>query len=368
MKKNKKILITIASLFGGGAERVVSVWASQLAEIYDVSVLLYGRSEKEYPISDKVKIYTVASKYNEYKKFSYFKRFSRMRRIIKDISPDIMINFLPRMQIWAMMASFGMKIFRIETVRNNPWELCRSSRIEHWLWMMCYKRANAVILQTQEQGEYFSKKIRRKCIVIPNPIDKQYVDSNKNYSGEKIKKFVAAGRLTPQKNYPLMVRAFASAYKRNSGITLSIYGSEDDDKTEYTNYLNSLIRELRMEGIIRLMGRTKQMRQVLLENDAFIMSSNFEGMPNSLIEAMAVGLICISTNCKTGPKDLIDDKINGFLVEVGNEDAFADAICQVADLEPDQIENISKAARQKILSLCSDENSINRLIDMISRL
>lgn len=368
MEQKKKILFAITTLFGGGAERVVSLWASQLAERYDVSLLLYGRSGKEYPISDKVKIYTVASTYNEYKNYNHFKRLIRMRKIIKKISPDIMINFLPRMQIWMLIASYGMKIYRIETVRNSPWHLCRSSRIEHWLWMKSYKRADMVILQTQEQGEYFSQKIQNKCIVIPNSIDKQFMEIYKKYSDKKIKKFIASGRLSPQKNYPLMIRAFAKAYEKNPSITLSIYGKANEHKAQYENYLNNLIKELNMEGTIRLMGRTDQMRQVLLDSDAFIMSSDFEGMPNALMEAMAIGLVCISTNCKTGPKDLIDNKINGFLVDVGNEDALSDAICEVADLLPDQIENISKAARQKIMSLCSEENTINKLIDMISNI
>ena len=153
----KKVMLTITGLGGGGAERVVTVWARQLREAgYDVSIMTYGRKENEYPIDPAVPVFTVARNRDEYLRLSYFARLKRMRSVLKREKPDVLINFLPRMQIWMMLASFGMKIRRIETVRISPWKLSGSA-VEIFLWKMCMSRASAVLLQTKEQGEFFNR-------------------------------------------------------------------------------------------------------------------------------------------------------------------------------------------------------------------
>lgn len=359
----KKILVAIGRLAGGGAERVVSVWTNQLVEKgYDVSLLLYGRSENEYPLNEEVQVYTVAKTYKEYQALGYFQRLRRMRKAVKEIKPDVVINFLPRMQIWMMIACFGLKMKRIETVRVSPWEICKSNKIERLLWKKCFSRANAIVIQTQEQAEYFNQKIQKKCVVIPNPIAQQYKDNPKTEYSEQITRFVAAGRITPQKNYPLMIKAFQKVCEKNGDITLSIYGSGDE---EYTQKMQSLVDETGLSSRIQLMGRTTDMPSILRSADAFLMTSDFEGMPNALAEAMATGLVCISTNCRTGPRDLIDDEKSGYLVQVGNEEELVKAIEKATTLTQKEAMEIGKSAREKVLELCGEENSLKKLIDLI---
>ena len=359
----KKVMITVTTLFGGGAERVVSVWANQLTDYgYDVSLLLYGRSEKEYPISNRVKIYTVADNYTEYKKLGYFKRLRKMRLLIKEAAPDVLINFLPRMQIWVMFATFGMKLSKIETVRVSPWEVCKNSKIEKMLWKTCFSKAKAIIVQTAEQADFFSSKVQKKCVVIPNPISSQYRDNPKLCYADKVTKFVAAGRITEQKNYPLMIEAFNVAKKDCPQITLSIYGTGEES---YISKMQHLIDERGLSDSVKLMGRTTDMLSVLQNADAFLMTSDFEGMPNALAEAMVIGLPCISTNCRTGPKDMIEDQKNGYLTQVGDVDSVADAIMKVAFLNQEKTKQMGIMAREKILEMCSEENSLNKLIKMI---
>ena len=97
------------------------------------------------------------------------------------------------------------------------------------------------------------------------------------------------------------------------------------------------------------------------------MSSDYEGMPNALAEAMATGLVCISTDCRTGPRDLIKDGENGFLVPVGNVEAMTDSIKRVASLDADAIERIGREARLYVTDLCGRENSLNKLIEAIEK-
>ncbi len=359
----KKVLFAISCLTGGGAERVVSVWASQLAEAgYSVSLLLFGRTENEYPLSEKVTVYTVAADYKEYKTLRFPQRLKIMRRILKEFSPDVIISFLPHMQIWMMAASAGMKLRRIETVRISPWESCTDSRIVHSLWMLCYRRADRTILQTAEQGEYFSQKIREKSVVIPNPISPQYRDNPKPYYADSVRHFVAAGRIAEQKNYPVMIEAFRIAHQKRPDLRLSIYGTGNES---YMEQMQQMIDEHGLTSAVTMHGRTTDMLSVLHQADAFLMTSDFEGMPNALAEAMAVGLPCISTNCRTGPRDLIDPGENGFLVPVGDAEQIAGAILQLAGTDSVRAEEIGRKARKKVLKLCSETNSLNRLIALL---
>ncbi len=361
----KNVLITITTMFGGGAERVVSVWSDKLiSKGYDVSLLLYGREENEYPINDKVKVYSVAKTYVEYKKLGYFTRLKKMRKLVKKISPDVIINFLPRMQIWMMMATFGTMVPKIETVRVSPWQVCKNRKSEKYLWKRCFRKSKAIIVQTAEQAEYFNKKQKKKCIVISNPIDEKYHMCFKTEYPSKIKNFVAAGRITQQKNYPLMIKAFAKACENNEYINLSIYGVGDE---VYTKNIQDLIDEYKMTDRIKLMGRTNNMSAVLRHADAFIMTSDYEGMPNALLEAMATGLVCISTDCRTGPKDMIDNEKNGFLAKVGDVEDVAEKISKTLKLDCNDAATMGKAAREKIFVTCSEQQSLQKLIDTIEK-
>lgn len=363
MGETKKVMIAISSLTGGGAERVVSIWASQLAECgYDVSLLLYGREKNEYPIHENIKVSTIADNYKDYKNLGYFARLRRMRKIVKKVNPDVVINFLPRIQIWMMMATFGMRITKVETVRISLKEALEGKRALKFLLDRCYNRAKKIIVQTDEQMEYFKKRNQKKCVVIPNPFFGRYNEVYKTKYSDKITNFIAAGRITEQKNYPLMIESFSKALKTNENLTLSIYGKGDED---YVSKIQKLIEQTGYSDKIKLMGRTSDLPNKLIDADAFIMTSDYEGMPNALLEAMATGLPCVSTDCPTGPKDLIDDGINGFLVKVGDTDSVSSAIEKVAKLDKEQVVNIGKSAREKILDLCSEENSLKKLIDVI---
>ncbi len=367
MQKNKevmgkKVLFIISFLRGGGAERVVSIWASQLAvNGFDVSILVNARSNEEYPVHEKVKIYSLANNEKEFFCLGKVKRLSVMRKWVKNIAPDVVIPFLERTQIWTMFATIGIKLYKVETVRNSPWRT-EIGKILKIFWKKCFKRADKVILQTPEQGEYFSKKVQKKCVVIPNPLAKQYLgEINRDYS-DRITKFIAAGRLNDQKNYPLMIKGFAEVAKENKEITLDIFGAGEKD---YIAKLQSLIDSLEMTDRIILRGRTPNLIDEYKKAHAYLMTSDFEGMPNALAEAMATKLICISSNCKTGTKDLIDDNINGFLFNVGKKEEFSALIKKVVDMDKETAKEIGEKAREKVLKFLSKENSLRKLIDLI---
>jgi len=359
----KKVMLAIGSLGGGGAERVVSVWANKLCDKgYDVTVLAYGHVENEYKFCEKVSVCTVVEYHEDIKHLNYITRLKKMRAILKMKAPDVLISFLPQVQIWMMLASWGMRLRRVETVRNNPWMVAPKNTIVRILWKMCFKRADSIIIQTREQAEFFGKKEREKSVLIPNPISEQFRANVKETYSDKVRRFIAVGRIATQKNYPLMLEAFSLAMEKDPEIELSIYGAGEDG---YVENIERQIKERGLENNVRLMGRTQEMHVALLQADAFIMTSDYEGMPNALVEAMAIGLPCISTNCKTGPKDLIDTGKNGFLVKEGDPAEVAAAIIKVATLDREQAFEVGQEARQRVLDLCSEKNSLERLLEII---
>ena len=361
----KHILFAVSSLYGGGAERVVSVWASGLAKKgYKVSVLVYSRMENEYPIDNDVEVYTIANSQKECNDMSILTRLKLFRKKLKEIKPDVVISFLSIIQIYIRLTSIGLHIPRIETVRNNPWEIKKGlNKIYSKLWLNCFKGCNKLIVQSEDQKIFFDVKVQDKAVVIPNPINESYLQNCKTEYNANSHKIIAAGRLTPQKNYKMMIDAVKIASQKYGDITLEIYGVG-----ELYDELNIYIKAQGLSDKITLMGRSDSLYKLYTERDLYLMSSNYEGMPNALAEAMAIGLPCISTDCKTGPRDLIENGDNGYLVEVGDADAMAEKIMGFFSLADYEQKSIGENARKKIIDFCSEENSLSRLIRLIDEI
>ena len=360
----KHVVFAIGSLHGGGAERVVSVWASALAEKgYPVSVVVYARRENEYPVDTRVQICPIADSMQACNALSMRQRLKCFRSQLKGIKPDVLISFLPEMQVYIAMASIGLGISRVETIRNNPWKLDILHTKFAPLWRWCFRSCRGLIVQSEDQKLFFSRSVQKKAVVIPNPVNLCYRESQKTEYCADSHKIVAAGRLANQKNYKMMIDAVGKVTCQYPDVCLAIYG-EGPLEEELRSYIN----QNQLETHIQLMGRSSELYRVYQNADLYLMSSDYEGMPNALAEAMAVGMPCISTDCKTGPRDLIDDGQNGYLVPCGDADAMAEKILHIFAMSAEEQKNVGQNARKKILAFCSEENSLNRLIALIESL
>lgn len=177
--------------------------------------------------------------------------------------------------------------------------------------------------------------------IIPNPISNVFFECNHVYK-ENILEITAMGRLSEQKNFSLLINVAKIVHRDYPDVHFSIYG--DGPLREE---LQKKITNDNLNGIVTLQGRTNNAQKVLNAADVFIMTSNYEGMPNALLEAMAVGLPCISTDCPTGPAEIIDNGINGILVPVNNEAALTKAIEKYIEMG-ETIAEIGKAARKTV--------------------
>lgn len=362
-----KVILAITKMTGGGAERVVSVWASELAEMgFEVYLLLAGRTDNEYPLSDAVHVLTVAPRYMDYQKLSGYKKYSLRRKLIKNARPDYIISFLSQNRIWTLLCAWGTHAKRIETMRISPWQASGQNGLIGILTKLSFKKCYRLILQSKDQAPYFSDQLRKKAVVVPNPISEIYQTHFKREFPDNVQTIIAAGRLSEQKNYILMVDAYALVSEKLTDSilpVLKIFGAEESPG--YREKLKKYIKEKGLEDKILLMGRSSHIEEEYSKADIFLMSSNFEGMPNALAEAMASRLVCISTDCKTGPRDLICSGENGFLVPTNDCQAMANAIiCAIKMPKEERIE-FGDQARQHIMTYCSKENSIAKLIAIL---
>ena len=291
------------------------------------------------------------------------KRVRLFRKSLKSLKPDVIISFLPIMQVYVRIASIGLAIPRIETIRLSPWhtEMIKTKFAK--IWINCFESSKAVILQSEDQKSFFSQNVQKKAVVIPNPVNPLYIENQKTVYNSTSHKIVAAGRLSKQKNYKMMIDAVKEVSKKFADVSLDIYGVGELEQT-----LNDYIKDSGMENSIRLRGRNSELYNVYKEADLYLMTSDYEGMPNALAEAMAIGLPCISTDCKTGPRDLIDDGENAYLGPCGDVKALTQKIELVFSMTPEQQRNLGKRARKKIIEFCREENSLNKLISLIEKI
>lgn len=341
----KRIMFVSSKISGGGAERVVSVLSSAIADMgYHVDLVLYERKKDEYPISENVNIFLLPkNEKNENRVLYLLKKMFLLRKIIKDNKPDVLIPFLPYQVEHTYITSRGLHIPMVVTVRNNPQvDTDNEKQRKRRDWIA--KHVEGVFLQTETQRDYFQDDVRKKCFVVPNPISENIISAEYVYKNQ-IKRLIAVGRLEEQKNFSMLINAFAEVKKIYPELTLDIYG-----EGRLNEKLQKEITELGIESSVVLCGRTNDIISVLTEHDLFIMSSNYEGMPNSLMEAMGVGVPCISTDCPTGPKELLGENERGILIKKENKKELVDAVLYA-------IENSSVMKSKAILAKEYVQNS-----------
>lgn len=310
----KHIIIFCGSLQAGGAERVISEITRKLKLYYDITIVLYYSREIFYQIDPEIKILEI-EKVAKSKKL--IAKALWIRRYVKTICPDCVVSFL---------APFNVFIFYSLLFTNIPLILCERNDPRYFsnIWILnklrdiAYRYTSGLVFQTHMCQNFFSDYIRNKSVIINNacfvPEDKLGI----GLTTEKKRKIVSVARLHRSKNIPMLIRAFSFLhYNTEYNLhRLVIYGDGPEKEK-----LIDLTHLLKLDDYIEFPGKVENIFDAISDAELFVLPSNYEGMPNALMEAIAVGLPVISTKV-SGAEELIDDGINGYIVDVGDEESL----------------------------------------------
>ena len=353
-----RILFAIGTMGGGGAERNVSLLANDLIKRgYEVGILAVWGDELLYDLDPHISYIPLNPKsHNKLEKF--LKQIYKIRPSIKKYNPDLVISFLADVNACVLLRTRFMKCKIIVSERNDPHK-DPSIRIFRLLRRMTYPFADGYVFQTVEARDYFGRILRNKSsVIIPNPVRNGLPLHQDNHSGI----IVTACRLAVQKNLPMLIDAFKIINEKYKEYKLYIYG-EGELQGELVEYINSL----NMQNSIELKGFNKNVCDRIDEAEIFALSSDYEGMSNSMLEALAMGMPVIVTDCPIGgARMLIENGVNGILVPVGDVEAMAKAMLELIEDE-NKRKSIAFNAR-KIRDDNSIESILGRWVDYIREL
>lgn len=313
-----KILFAIDRLnCFGGAQRVIANLANEaIKRGHEVRIIITGNTtESVYNLDARISLYC----YSFGK--SRIAKFKAIRSKIKTYDPDIIIPFLTMVNIVIILTTLGMKIPILISERNDPE---KSTKKEKIFSKLLYRLASGIVVQTMAIAETVKQYGVKKIFVIPNPIiGHQFRKKDYHLNG----KCIAVGRLTAQKNYKTMIEGFKEFVKLYPKFKLDIYG-DGEDKIQLQEFIN----KNNLSKSVFLKGTVKNIIELECEYDCFIMTSDFEGMPNALAEALSVGVPCIATDCDGGgAKYLIQTGYNGMLIKKNDATELVNALKKVID-------------------------------------
>ncbi len=315
-----RILFFVQSLEGGGAERVICNLSDYLvARNHKVTILTLYNHGVAYKLNNKITVVCASFAPQLFK--TKIRSWWQMIKTIK--GSDVCVSFLSTPILLTLLLRPFLKIKLICTERNYPpsrYGERLQYRLKKWA-----KRADAWVFQTNQQRDWYGESVADiKAHVIPNAINSEFL-KEKTESTMRDKVIVTVGSLQEKKNHKLLIEAFSTLTNKYPDYKLVIYGDG-----ELRESLVGLIRELNIENKVELPGFVDNINARISKASLFVLSSNVEGIPNALIEAMALGLPCVSTRCAGGGAEfLIEDGVNGLLVPVNDVVALANAMEKV---------------------------------------
>ncbi len=336
-----KILLVVSTLGPGGAERVVSRMANFWAAAgRDVGVLtLNGREPDHYEIdtrAERLHVDIMWPSANPLQSLlSTWKRARLVRRAVNEFGADVVISFIDRTNVLVLLSLLFASVPVIVSERIDPRHY-DIGRMRTMLRRLLYPRSSAVVVQTESVAEWAQRFVPRANVaVIPNPLDALPPAAPMAGRDDVV---IAVGRLSRQKGFDVLIRAFAASGLPARGWRLLILGQGEEHAA-----LTAIIDAEGLQQQVELVGVVPEPWAWLNRARIFALPSRFEGFPNALLEAMALGCASIATDCPSGPRDIIEHGQNGLLVPVEDITALASALEQLA-FDPAAAETMAASA------------------------
>lgn len=265
---------------------------------------------------------------------NFITQLKALRNIIKTVNADCCISFLLDANLLNTLACIGTKTKSIICERNDPFKP-KYYKLHFTKWI--FRWADGAVFQLPKVKEFYNM-IKGETAIIPNPVPRNTDDKIIEPFEKRLNKIVTLGRLdVAQKRHDILIKAFVDFHKKYLDYELEIYGDGHKGDVEY---LERLIETLNAKSFIHLKGITNEPKTVLSESKFFVLSSDFEGIPNALIEAMTIGLPCISTDCRPGGAALlINNNKNAIIIPPHDIEKLLEAMLYVAShpIEADEM-------------------------------
>ena len=340
----KHIVLFISALRKGGAERVMVNLADYLHRNgVRVTLVTQYICEEEYTLPAGIpRILSEITPQEETgsRIGDFLARYRKLCRIFTELHPDCILSFIGKNNIMTLLCTRFSGIPAVVSVRGEP-------KSEYYNFSMrflaktLFACAAGVIVQTSAARDFFPPVIRKKAVILKNPLNPAFVRERR--TGRPDGRIVSVGRVDANKNHARILRAFARIAPEFPNASLVVYGDE-----EKRQELIRKTQELGLSDRVQFPGAVSDVAEKIRTASAFVLSSGHEGMPNALIEAMCLGIPSISTDCPCGgPRELIEDGVNGYLIPVGDEEALADRLRRIFSDE----EGAEKMGKQAALLL-----------------
>jgi GalNAc-alpha-(1->4)-GalNAc-alpha-(1->3)-diNAcBac-PP-undecaprenol alpha-1,4-N-acetyl-D-galactosaminyltransferase len=323
----RSVLMLISSLTGGGAERAMTELANFLTRRgWQVDIVTFDAqgSVDFYPLDSAVvrrRISVSPSRPSSlfHRLLGNVRRIAAIRRTLRAQPPDVALAFMDTANVLLILAARGLRVptviaERIDPAMNTtvtrPWRIARR---------IFYRHADADVAQTRAAAEW----LRQECTVHPHVIANalRALPAPPNTREPLV---LSVGRLEHQKGFDVLLKAFSAAHAAFPRWRLAIVGDGP-----LRGSLEALAGELGLSEVVDFLGRRADIEQWYARASVVAQASRFEGFPNVVLEAMGMGAAVISTDCRSGPRELISDGDNGVLVPVDDVDALADALCSL---------------------------------------
>ena len=366
-----RIALLVSSMGGGGAERVAATLANAWVRVgHDVTLVptYLGGNAASYQTRNEVAVASLerfVSKRVARISGQLPAKLQALRRLVTGISPDVVISFLTNVNIMATIALAGSNRPLVISERVDVTASVEMPRLLRVARRALYQFADALVIQTEDAESRYRQHIFRipQTSVIPNPLPQELHQcrsraSQQGPGGE----IVSMGRLVPQKRFHQLITAFAQAFRHDPAWKLTIWG-----EGPLRGALQGVIDELHMQERVRLPGVTSSPWDCLSAAQIFALSSTYEGFPNAMLEAMALGMPCVAYDCPTGPKDLADSGTAAVLVPTGNVASLAVALRALAD-EPGQRVRLGGAAAESVRARFSEAAILSKWDTLFAKL
>lgn len=254
---------------------------------------------------------------------NFKKRSDKLTAIWKELKPDLILSFIGKNNIMALNTATREDIKVVVSVRADPYMEYDTAALKAGM-LATFGKAAGIVVQTNDAKKFFPKHIRNKCVILPNAINPVFL--RKRFIDEREGSVVMVGRLDENKNQEMVMEVFSEVLKEGfEDFTLKIYGDGPDRLK-----LQRKAIALGIDKKVQFLGMVSNVAEHIEKANLFVLASKQEGSPNALIEAMSLGLPCISTDCPCGgPRDLITNGVNGLLVPVDDKEAMKEAIKKV---------------------------------------